>query len=236
MLKKVLSLMIVGIISIGLIGCDNSSNPKVEDNVKKPSKQDILFGNVEKDEDGNYILDISYDEAKNKSIETCNELIEFTKGKFDSDITIPEKAMINGDNINVQFKEDRSFSTGELSFNVDRMTLGFYYSAKIDCKLDNFEFDNYNLVKTQLEWFIDKGYNIDLQEVEKKINEKLLPEIEGLLGKAQGLELIEAERIEIPIDNLTSITIGGWENNTVSGLPDAKVVINISTQNLFFKE
>ncbi|WP_097034517.1 hypothetical protein [Clostridium tertium] len=240
MLKKVLSLMIVGIISIGLIGCgnssDTSSNSKVEDNLKKPSKQDILFGEVEEDENGNYILDMSYDDAKNKSIEVCNELIEFTKGKFDSDIRIPEKAMINGDNINAQFKEDRSFSTGELSFNMDRMTLGFYYSAKIDCKVDNFEFDNYNLVKTQLEWFIDKGYKIDLQEVEKKVNEKLLPEIKGLIGKAQGLELIEAERIEIPIDDLTRIEIGGWENNTVSGLPDAKVVINIATQNLFFKE
>lgn len=244
MLKKVLSLMIVGIISIGLIGCgnssDTSSNSKVEDNLKKPSKQDILFGEVEEDENGSYILNMSYDDAKNKSIEICNELIEFTKGKFDSDVRSPESVDISGDEVNstvkAVFEDSKKFSSGEVSFSMrEGEYVNMFYSGKMDCGIEDFKFDNYNLVKTQLEWFIDKGYKIDLHEIEKNINEKLLPEIKGLLGKSNALDIIEAERIEIPIDDLTSITIGGWENWVV-GLPDARVVVNLSRKVFNFKD
>ena len=230
--KNILSLTLAGIMILGLIGCggenkevtnDTTNEATNDSDITVQSKGVSLLGNVMEDYDERNIIDISHNEVSNKSMEILKELIEFTKKDKETDLTIPtevkqeQKNEFDDGSVSVQFNKEKISSAMSFIFDHEEVagsyrnkTVSQIYNIMIeDDELENINIANYPYIKDQLEWLISKGYKIDLEDIDRKINDELLPDIKQKFLNKTDISRAVDKQIKIPIDEYNNMEIMG---------------------------
>lgn len=235
MKKKILGLVLTGVMAIGLIGCGGIK----ETDKKYPFFKDMQIIKVDKDTEG-LSLKLNEEDVKTKINELLNEFETAAKEGTTKKFGLVDMPIVNNEGIESysinweNYQEIADFKLGDsqgmlgITIKNDekvegRKTINYTIGLANQYVGKEYTFDTRDATKAQIEWLNTQGFNIDIEELEKNIKDKLVRSNKG--------EIVEKEIINLDEDGtkmeIQLIPNGGKKSMTLTQqLYTVGIVIN----------